>query len=190
MKRLLVLFVFFTLLIAVTTVQAQFAGLDTVVCEPQGGTPHPNTYWYDVTPGAAGRCDFHVRVYDPNPANYTAPSLPSITWQFAVHQVGSEWWASWWDPGCANAIFSKTTFQFTHLGPSTWGEWKTSISGTFNPYAQTADSTGAHGEPDGSGGRVHVPLLGIPTLSPLGFAVLALLIITAAIVFIRKRRIA
>ena len=109
---------------------------DVVVCEPQGGgdpnnpnPAHPATYWYDVTPGGGfGRCDFHVRVYDPNPANYTNPSLPAATWQFQVHQVGSEWWASWWDPNCVNAIFgpNPTRFQFTHPNAAVWGDWVSS----------------------------------------------------------------
>ena len=134
--------------------------LDTVVCEPQPPN-HPNTYWYDVTPGDFGRCDFHVRVYDPNPANYTNPSLPAATWQFLVHQVGTEWWASWWDPGCTNAIFgpNATRFQFTNPNASVWGDWRTTIGGNSDPYdVWNIDHSGHHtAETDGYGYHVHVP---------------------------------
>ena len=168
---------------------------DTVVCEPQGASPHPPTYWYDVTPGAFGRCDFHVLVFDPNPGNYTNPSLPFGTWQFAVHQVGNDWWASWWDPGCVNAIFGLFRFQFTNPNQSTWGEWTTTIDGTWNPYAQVIDVSAAHaGEPDGYGYRVHVPAHfeeagPIPTVSEWGLIVMTLLLLTVGtVVFGRRRR--
>ena len=136
---------------------------DRVVCEPQGAVNnpfHPPTYWYDVTiddPGL-GRCDFHVRVYDPNPANYTNVSLPP-TWQFAVHQVGTEWWASWWDPDCSDALFNTTfRFQFDNPNRSTWGNWTTTISWTSDPYAQVVDRSENHAQQiDGWGYRVHVP---------------------------------
>ena len=134
---------------------------DTVVCEPQGALNnpfHPPTYWYDVTPGAFGRCDFHVQVFDPNPANYTNVVAPA-TWVFAVHPdpLGN-WWASWWDPDCDNAIFATFRFQFDHRGPSTWGDWTTTISGTGDPNNQVIDRAANHaGEPDGFGYRVHVP---------------------------------
>jgi hypothetical protein len=133
---------------------------DAVVCEPQGsGNPtHPPTYWYDVTPGAFGRCDFHVKVHDPNPASYSNWSLPASSWQFAVHQVGTEWWASWWDPDCINAIFTTFRFQFDNSKPRTWGEWTTTIGGTSDPYIDVVDFSGLHmGEPDGHGCRVHIP---------------------------------
>ncbi|MHC4153801.1 MAG: S8 family peptidase [Planctomycetota bacterium] len=140
---------------------------DLVVCEPQGGgnPTHPPTYWYDVTPDSFGRCDFHVRVLDPNPNNYTNVTLPAA-WQFAVHQVGNEWWASWWDPQCMNAIFGTFRFQFDNPNPSTWGEWRTTISSSSNPYDECAcvlsgviDTSAAHaGEPNGYGYLVHVPM--------------------------------
>ncbi len=137
---------------------------DSVVCEPQGsiGNPfHPPTYWYDVTPDTFGRCDFHVQVFDPNPANYTNVSLPAPTWTFAVHPTpDGSWWASWWDdPDCPNAIFNTFRFQFDHAGPSTWGIWTTTTSGTNDPYNQMIDQAANHSsEPDGFGYRVHVPL--------------------------------
>jgi len=134
--------------------------VDTVVCEPQGGENpvHPPTYWYDVTPTDFGRCDFHVEVFDPVPGNYIAPSLPAPTWKFAVHQVGTQWFASWWDPGCENAIFDTFRFQFTNPNPSTWGHWTTTIDGSASPFAQVVDCSATHEtEPDGDGYRVHVP---------------------------------
>jgi hypothetical protein len=191
MKRLMLLFILLVFVVPVIGVQAQFAGTDVVVCEPQGGAnpTHPNVYWYDVTPGSAGRCDFHVRVFDTDSTHYTAVSKPAPSWQFAVHKVGSEWWASWWDPGCTNAIFTTFRFQFTNTSPSTWSQWKTSISGTSNPYSQTADSTGAHvGDTDGFGRRVHVPISDIPTLSEWGVIILCMLMIATAVVIFKKRR--
>ncbi len=135
-------------------------GPDTVVCELQGGEEptHPDTFWYDVTPGDAGRCDFHVQVFDPDPANYTNVSLPAATWQFAVHPVGDAWWASWWDPGCENAIFDTFRFQFQNTSGAVWSEWTTTIGASSHPYLDVVDFTGRHFlEPDGYGGRVHVP---------------------------------
>ncbi|UCE58476.1 MAG: thrombospondin type 3 repeat-containing protein [Phycisphaerales bacterium] len=146
--------------------------LDTVVCEPQAGTtPHPPTYWYDVTPDTFGRCDFHVRVHDPNPINYTSwnitpwPGTAAVcptAWKFAVHEVGGEWWASWWDstPDCQCAFFGPgaTRFEFTNENPSTWGEWTTTISNSWDPHNGVVDSSANHiGEPNGSGHLVHVP---------------------------------
>lgn len=133
---------------------------DTVVCEPSGGAnpQHPSTYWYDVTPGAFGRCDFHVQVFDPNPAHYTNVSKPAPTWQFAVHQVGNLWWASWWDPQCQNAIYTPFRFQFTHSHARTFGQWTTTIDGSSRPFAQVIDSSVGHGQDlDGYGRLVHVP---------------------------------
>ncbi len=138
--------------------------LDTVVCEPQPPN-HPNTYWYDVTPGAFGRCDFHVRVYDPNPANYTGwqmiPPPATATWQHLVHQVGNEWWVSWFDPNCQNAIFgpNPTRFQFTNPNAAVWGDWRTTIGMQADPYdVWNTDNSGHHaGDLDGYGYRVHVP---------------------------------
>jgi hypothetical protein len=138
-------------------------GLDTVVCEPRGGANpnHPSTYWYDVTPGDAnGRCDFHVRVYDPDTAHYSCPPawLPAATWQFVVHQVGSEWWASWWDPNCVNPITGPFRFQFTNSSPRAWGDWRVTIGASANPHVWAKDFSGTHFmQPDGYGFRVHVP---------------------------------
>ncbi len=139
--------------------------LDNVVCEPQPPN-HPSNYWYTVTPDTFGRCDFHVRVYDPDPANYTSwsinpnPNVVGDTWQFLVHQVGADWWASWWDSdaGCTNAFFGPTTFSFTNDNPSTWGGWTTTISNSSDPNNGVVDSWQNHpGQPDGLGYRVHVP---------------------------------
>jgi hypothetical protein len=134
-------------------------GMDTVVCEPQGGPnpSHPDTYWYDVTPGDFGRCDFHVRVFDPDPQNYTNVVMPP-NWQFTVHQVAGQWWATWWNPDCTNAIFDPFRFQFDNPNPARWGDWTTTISATDNPHLWVIDFAGRHFiEPDGSGGLVHVP---------------------------------
>jgi subtilisin-like proprotein convertase family protein len=134
---------------------------DTVVCEPQGdpNPVHPPTYWYDVTPADFGRCDFHVRVYDPDPANYAVGPMPP-TWQFLVHTLpNGETWASWWDPDCSDAIFGTFRFQFTHHGPSDWGDWTTTIGANNDPYDQQIDASWHHTDlPDGYGYRVHVPL--------------------------------
>jgi hypothetical protein len=135
---------------------------DRVVCEPQmPPLMHPPTYWYDVTPGGAfGRCDFHVRVYDPNPGNYTNVVSPA-TWSFTVHQLANgEWWASWWDPDCDNPIWPGVTFRFQYDNPnaSTWGDWTTTISSTDDPYNQIVDQSANHSDkPDGWGYRVHAP---------------------------------
>ncbi|MBI4717150.1 MAG: hypothetical protein HY763_05040 [Planctomycetes bacterium] len=131
-----------------------------VVCEPQGGNNpfHPVTYWYDST--FVGYCDFHVRVYDPNPANYTNWVAPPA-WVTSVHQLpNGEWWASWWDPtaGCQNALFAPFRFSFDHPNPSTWGDWTVTTGNTDDPYNQTADASWNHTTlPDGYGYRVHVP---------------------------------
>ncbi len=132
---------------------------DLVVCEPQGdGNPlHPSTYWYDVTPDTLGRCDFHVRVFDPDAANYTNAVMPT-GWQFAVHQVAGQWWASWWDPNCSNAIFGTFRFQFDNPNPNAWSHWVTTIGNVSDPFTQMVDRSQAHAEePDGGGFRVHVP---------------------------------
>lgn len=137
---------------------------DLVVCEPQmPPLMHPPTYWYDVTPGGAfGRCDFHVRVFDPDPAHYTNVVAPP-TWLFAVHQLpNGEWWASWWDPDCDNPIWPGVTFRFQYDNrhPSVWSAWTTTISSTDDPYNQIVDQSANHvGEPDGFGYRVHAPVL-------------------------------
>jgi hypothetical protein len=138
---------------------------DVVVCEPQGAPGnafHPPTYWYDVTPDTFGRCDFHVRVYDSNPANYTNVVSPP-SWQFAVHRVGNQWWASWWDPDCSDAIFAKFRFRFDNPNLSVWSDWVTTIGNVSDPYASVIDRSQGHAdEPDGYGYRVHVP--GRPTI--------------------------
>jgi hypothetical protein len=140
---------------------------DVVVCEPQGvvNNPfHPPTYWYDVTPGNFGRCDFHVRVFDTDPADYTNVVSPP-TWLFAVHQLpNGEWWASWWDPDCDNAIFNLFRFQFDNPHASTWGGWITTIGANNDPYDWQIDDWTHHAaEPDGYGYRVHVPSPNMPT---------------------------
>lgn len=134
---------------------------DTVVCEPQGGgnPAHPPHYWYDVTPhGLYGRCDFHVRVFDPTAEEYTNVVAPP-TWQFAVHQLANgEVWASWWDPDCSNPITSTFRFAFDHPGPVAWGDWTTTESSTADPYLGIVDKAANHaGEPNGYGYLVHVP---------------------------------
>ena len=131
---------------------------DVVVCEPQPPT-HPNHYWYDVTPGNFGRCDFHVRVYDTDGLNYTNILKPAATWQFAVHQLpNGEWWASWWDPNCQNAIFQTFRFGFDNPHLSTWDGWTTTIGAVSDPYWDQIDNWMHHAdEPDGFGYRVHVP---------------------------------
>ena len=76
------------------------APLDSVKCEPQGGTnpSHPPTYWYDVTPGAPGGLfDFHVHTIDSVAGNYSNWVEPA-GWSHAVHKIGTDWWISWWDP--------------------------------------------------------------------------------------------
>jgi hypothetical protein len=133
---------------------------DLVVCEPQGGgnPTHPNTYWYDVTPGGGfGRCDFHVKVHDTAAGDYSAWVEPP-TWQHSVHKVGNDWWASWWDPDCSNAVFTTFRFQFNNAKPSSWGDWRTTISATSDPFTDVIDSSGNHStESNGYGYRVHVP---------------------------------
>jgi hypothetical protein len=132
----------------------------SVVCEPSAGMPHPSTYWYKVTPlQMGGLCDFHVKVLDSDAANYTNPVMPP-NWVFAVHPVGSEWWASFRDPStsCQNAIFNEFQFRFTNPTRSTWGDWTDTQSGSMDPYAGIHDASWNHDiDPDGYGYRVHVP---------------------------------
>ena len=163
---------------------------DIVICEPQGqGTTHPPNYWYEVTPGAFGRCDFHVRVLDSDSTHYTNVSKPFASWKFQIHQVGGEWWASWWDPGCTNAIFTTTTFSFDHIHPPVWSEWRTTTAGARDPKLDVVDSSSNHsGEVDGYGYRVHVPARTIPTLNEWGMIILVSLLALAAIVMLRRRR--
>ncbi|MBU0983152.1 MAG: right-handed parallel beta-helix repeat-containing protein [candidate division Zixibacteria bacterium] len=134
---------------------------DLVVCEPQGPTnpTHPPNYWYDVTPGpgSGGRCDFHVKVFDSIQANYSNWIEP-VGWQHVLHKVGSDWWVSWWSPGCTNAFFATTRFGFDNVNPSVWGDWVTTTSGTNDPTASVVDYSGTHtADPNGYGYRVHVP---------------------------------
>jgi|GEM_PF-4059449 len=139
---------------------------DTVVCEPQSppfNPAHPDTYWYDVSPSGFGRCDFHVRVYDANAANYTGVSLPNgpvSSWKFKIHNVGNKWWASWWDTtaSCQQAIFNTFRFQFANPTAGSWGHWTTTFGNSPNPYWQIVDMSPSHcWETDGYGYRVHVP---------------------------------
>ena len=133
--------------------------LDAVVCEPQGsGTTHPPDYWYDVTPGDLGRCDFHIKVFDSVAGDYTNWVEPT-NWTHQLHKVGNDWWVSWWNNGCTNAIFNTFRFQFDNPNAAGWGDWTTTISGNINPFIQILDSCGHHSaQPDGYGFRVHVPL--------------------------------
>lgn len=131
------------------------------MCEPQGGgnPTHPSTYWYDVTPGAFGRCDFHVRVEDSIAGHYTNWVQP-INWTRQLHKVGNDWWVSWWNPGCGNAIFNTFRFQFDNPNSSGWGDWTTTTSATNNPYTQVIDFSASHAaQSDGYGYRVHVPTM-------------------------------
>lgn len=164
---------------------------DVVVCEPQGGAnpTHPNVYWYDVTPGAFGRCDFHVRVFDPDSTHYTAVSKPFPSWKFQLHKVGSEWWASWWDPGCTNAIFGTFRFSFQHEHPPVWSKWVTTTSGTRDPTLNVEDSSDSHtGDVDGYGYRIHVPARTIPTLNEWGLIILLSILMLAAVFAIRHKK--
>ncbi len=133
---------------------------DKVECEPQGGTnpTHPPTYWYDVTPGGGtGRCDFHVRTHDSIAGNYSNWVEP-VGWTHAVHKVGTDWYVSWWDPTCTNAIFSPFRFQFDNASPDVWDRWVTTNSGTSDPTNGMVDSAEAHSsETNGYGYLVHVP---------------------------------
>jgi len=131
--------------------------VDTVTCEPQDEFPHPPFYWYDVTPTQFGRCDFHVVTYDSIAANYTDWIEPA-GWTHSIHKVGSEWWISWWSPGCVNPIFSTFRFGYTNYNRSEWAHWTTTVDGTSDPFGSIVDSSGRHaGELDGYGYRVHSP---------------------------------
>jgi hypothetical protein len=73
--------------------------VDVVVCEPQGGANpvHPPVYWYDVTVGPGHALhDFHVQVYDPDPANYTNWVEPP-GWTHLYQQIEDTYWVSWCD---------------------------------------------------------------------------------------------
>ena len=141
--------------------------IDTVKCEPQGmqNPNHPPTYWYDVTPGGGtGRCDFHVKTFDSIAANYTNWVQP-VGWTHAVHKVGANWWVSWWDPTCTNAVYSTFRFRFDNSGSAVWSDWVTTNSGSNDPTIGGIDSTVNHAtDLDGYGWHVHVPY---PVVQPL-----------------------
>ncbi len=146
-----------------TGLHARPVGLDPVVCEPQAPTnpTHPVHYWFDVTPGGGfGRCDFHVQVFDPDIAHYSNWMEP-VNWVHSLHGLGSQWWVSWYNPGCDNAIFSTFRFGFDNPNPSAWGGWRTTIAGTEVPEPappDLIDSSDNHlDEENGHGARVHVP---------------------------------
>jgi len=81
---------------------------------------------------------------------------------FAVHPVGVEWWASWWDPNCTVPI-QGFNFQFLNQNPAAWDHWRTTQAGTDDPNAGIHDRSENHAtEPDGLGFRVHVPVLTTP----------------------------
>ena len=131
---------------------------DSVVCEPQGASPHPPDYWYDVIPNTpGGLCDFHVVVVDSTIGNYSAWLEPT-GWTHSLHKVGTEWWVSWYNTGCTNPITSLFRFGFHNVSPSTFGHWTTTQSGTVNPLSGIADSSGNHTTSiPGYGYTVHVP---------------------------------
>lgn len=142
---------------------------DHVVCEyAQGSHPaHPDTYWYDVTPNGVRR-DFHVRVFDDDPQNYSNWVEPQ-GWTHKLHKVTvgteCEWWVSWYDVSGTNPISGSlgplwpTRFGFNNENKATWGEWITTNGGGDNPHMAGSDSTSRHGPPasDGHGRQVHVP---------------------------------
>jgi hypothetical protein len=151
-----------------------YLGPDSVRCEPQPPY-HPLDYWYSVTPAIAGRCDFHVEVFDEVESNYTNWIGPA-NWSHAVHfdATSGKWWASWWSPpdsagGCPYPMNSTFICGFTNSTFSTWGEWTTTIDNSWDPFPvnpqNLADWSGnsAHAQtPDGYGRKVHVPS-GVPT---------------------------
>jgi hypothetical protein len=145
---------------------------DTVVCEPQGGAnpTHPSTYWYDVTPGNTnGICDFHVKVEDQYLIHYSNWVEPA-GWSHYLHQVGSDWWVSWYNPGCTNPIILGNTFRFQFDNPydNVWSEWRTTLSGTSDPSDQVSDSSHNHSaEPNGYGYLVHVPHFEMPEITEI-----------------------
>ena|GEM_PF-3461800 len=134
---------------------------DLVVCEPQPPT-HPPHYWYEVTPeDNNGRCDFHVKVFDSDINNYSNWVDPA-GWQHNLHQVGGDWWVSWWNVGCTDPIynFAPKTFGFDNSNPSVWSDWTITVSGSNDdPFNTLHDQSSNHTtDPDGYGYRVHVPL--------------------------------
>lgn len=129
------------------------SGLD-VRCEPQGsGNPsHPPTYWYDVQIAFMEvMYDFRVRVYDPNPDNYTNWVAPE-EWTFGLEQDEDGLWAAWHHGPWGS--YHGFRFQFDHPNPATWGHWE--YHGYLgNPY--TVRSADMPPGADGCGYRVHVP---------------------------------
>lgn len=83
---------------------------------------------------------------------------PNNPWQFLVHRVGTEWWASWFTPNCGNPLQGFFRFQFNNPNQSLWDIWTTTTNGTNDPYNSIIDQASNHmTEPDGGGYRVHVP---------------------------------
>jgi hypothetical protein len=146
-----------------------YLGPDSVVCEPQPAD-HPPNYWYRITPATAGRCDFHVQVFDELESNYTNWFGPP-NWLHAVHFDArtNAWWASWWSPpdsvgGCPYPMYTTFTCGFTNPTHSTWGQWTTTLDNSWDPVPTSiqnlADWSGypIHlAQPDGHGAKVHVP---------------------------------
>jgi hypothetical protein len=137
---------------------------DVVVCEPQGGQnpTHPPTYWYDVTPGSVPLHDFHVQVYDPTFANYTAiVDPPGWTHLPYIYSDGTSLWFCWCDPELDNGLPVGVTqrFQFDHPGFSEWAGWVTTADGLCDPATGIVDMSAEHSsEPNGYGYLVHSPL--------------------------------
>ncbi|UCD94158.1 MAG: hypothetical protein JSU69_10395 [Candidatus Zixiibacteriota bacterium] len=132
---------------------------DTVTCEPQGGNnpSHPPTYWYEINPGFESRCDFHVKVLDSVAGHYSNWQVPT-GWSYSLHKTGGNWWVSWWSPGCANPIDTTFRVGFDNSSQSVWNNWRTTVDGSDDPFAQVIDSAENHtADADGYGHRVHVP---------------------------------
>ncbi len=133
---------------------------DHVVCEYDYSTEpaHPDTYWYDVT-ATGSRRDFHVQVYDDDLNHYSGWVEPP-NWSHTLHQVGCDWWVSWYAPDAADTLsrLQAFRFQFVNESEKTWSKWTTTRSGTTDPDSMRADSSDMHtGQADGKGKRVHVP---------------------------------
>jgi hypothetical protein len=133
---------------------------DHVVCEYEYGNEpaHPDTYWYDVT-SMGPRRDFHVQVFDDDPSHYSGWVEPP-NWSHTLHQVGCDWWVSWYASSAADTLsrLEGFRFQFVNESEKTWGKWTTTRSGTADPDSMLADSSDTHGaQSDGKGGKVHVP---------------------------------
>lgn len=133
-------------------------GVHTVVCEPQSSpaTTHPPHYWYEVTADTAIH-DFHVRVYDNVPDNYSNWIVPD-GWLYLLQDIDGEIWASWCDPELDDPITGTVVFGFDNDNDSRWGHWRTTNDGFCNPATGIVDQSENHaGEDDGYGYRVHVP---------------------------------